>query len=122
SAVIRVSGLRRWTAVLRAAYALESMAHAARAIGTEHGALDARFREALGRYGIGKGEWDLMRSATPHQPRPGAPFLRPEDIAAVDRGAAEKFSRFVNTEMDYAVIEGDPVTRALLLGSSQPGT
>jgi hypothetical protein len=24
--------------------------------------------------------------------------------------------------MDYAVIEGDPATRALLLGQSQPGT
>jgi hypothetical protein len=68
-----------------------------------------------------------IRSETaPHEPRPGATFLRPADIieggTAAHRATAEKVSRLVNTEMDYAVIEGDPVTRALLIGHSQPGT
>lgn len=126
SANIRLSGLRRWTAVLRAAYGLESMAHVARAADTEFAALDARFRNALSRYGIGPDDWDLIRSATPHEPRPNARFIRPADVAAggtpAHRGASDKLARFVNTEMDYAVIESDPVTRALLVGQSQPGT
>jgi hypothetical protein len=126
SANIRASGLRRWTAMLRAAFGLEMMAHAARVQKTGFEGLEPRFREALSRYGIGEADWKLMQSVTPHEPRPNALLLRPADIAALDnpaaRAASEKFSRLINTEMDYAVIEGDPVTRAMLIGSSQPGT
>lgn len=126
NAVIRASGLRRWTGILRSAFGLEAMAHAARERGKSFADLDPAFREALGRHGIGAGDWDLMRSVEPGEPRPGAPLLRWQDIAAGDtpahRQAADKWSRLLVTEMDYAVIEGDPLTRALLLGQSRPGT
>jgi len=126
SANIRLSGLRRWTGVLRAAFGLEFMAHVARERGTALAELEPRFRQALERYGIGETEWDAIRNTAPHEPRPGAPFLRPMDVAeggtATHQAAAEKFNRMITTEMDYAVIEGDPVTRAMLVGSSQPGT
>lgn len=126
SANIRVSGMRRWTSVLRAAFGLEMMAHVARERGKEFGALDDVFRSSLERYGIGAPEWELIRSATPHEPRANAIFVRPADVAeggsAAHQAAAERLSRLINTEMDYAVIEGDPVTRALLVGQSLPGT
>jgi hypothetical protein len=123
NANIRISGLRRWTGVLRAAFGLEMMAHVAREAGTDFGKLEPRFREALGRYGIGEADWDAIRNTPSHEPRPNAKFTRPVDVAeAGNRAAAEKFSRLINTEMDYAVIEGDPLTRSLLLGESQPGT
>jgi hypothetical protein len=38
------------------------------------------------------------------------------------RSASEKFQRLIDTEMDYAIIEGDPVTRALMIGDSKPGS
>lgn len=123
SATIRASGLRRWTATLRAAFALETMAHAARSREITFGNLPPAFKAALDRYGIDKAGWDAIRSVTPHEPRPNAMLTRPMDIALAGHSdAAERWSRLINTEMDYAVIEGDPVTRALLVGSSQPGT
>jgi hypothetical protein len=123
SATIRASGLRRWTASLRAAFALETMAHAARSREQAFGDLAPAFKAALERYGIDQAGWDAIRAVPPHEPRPNALLTRPADIAAAGHSdAAERWSRLINTEMDYAVIEGDPVTRALLIGSSQPGT
>lgn len=126
SANIRAQGLRRWTGVLRAAFGLEMMAHVARVADQGFAALEPAFKAALERYGIGEAQWDLIRSATPHEPRPDARFIRPADVAEggtpAHLAAAEQLARLRDTEMDYAVIEGDPVTRALLLGQSQPGT
>ncbi len=123
NANIRASGLRRWTSVLRGAFGLEMMAHAARERGKAFGDLGADFRASLDRYGIGAADWDLIRSTAPHEPRANAVFIRPSDIAAAGhRDAADKFARLMHTEMDYAVIENDPVTRAMLIGQSQPGT
>jgi hypothetical protein len=126
SANIRVSGLRRWTGILRAAFGLEMMAHVARERGKNFGELEAVFRSSLERYGIGAEDWDVIRNATPHEPRANAQFLRPADVmeggTGVHQAASDKLSRLINQEMDYAVIEGDPVTRALLIGQSLPGT
>lgn len=126
NANIRAQGLRRWTAVLRGAFGLEMMAHTARVADQAFADLDPQFKAALERYGIAPAEWDLIRQSVPHEPRPGAKFLRPADVAEggtpAHAAAAEKYARLRDTEMDYAVIEGDPVTRALLIGQSQPGT
>lgn len=126
AANIRVSGLRRWTAVLRAAFALEMMAHVAENAGKTLGELDPQFRDTLARYGIGENAWNVIRAATPHEPRTNAKFIRPADVAeggtAAHQAASDRLSQMVNTEMDYAVIENDPVTRSMLMGSSLPGT
>lgn len=126
TAVIRASGLRRWSAVLRAAFALEFMAHGAREIGKAFSELDPQFREALGRAGIDESGWKILQQTQMHEPRAGAPFLRREDIRALENPRAselaDRWQRLINTEMDYAVIDQDPRTRAILLGDSQPGT
>ncbi|KQW22152.1 hypothetical protein ASC80_01775 [Afipia sp. Root123D2] len=126
SANIRASGLRKWTAMLRGAFGLEMMAHVARERGKAFAALSDEFRGALSRYGIAEGDWDLIRATAPHEPQPNAVLVRPIDIAEgatpAHRAAADKFQRMIDTEMDYAVIEGDPVTRALMIGDSKPGS
>lgn len=126
SANIRVSGLRRWTAMLRGAFGLEMMAHVARERETPFMKLSDEFRGALDRYGIGETDWKIITSTEPHEPRPNAQLLRPIDVreggSAAHIQAADKFQRLIDTEMDYAVIEGDPVTRALMIGDSKPGS
>lgn len=126
TAVIRGTGLRRWTAVLKAAFSLEFMAHGARELGKALGELDPQFRAALARYGIGEAEWKIISRAQMHEPRPGAPFLRAEDIRAIGdpraRDLADRWSRMILSEMDYAVIDQDPRVRAIWLGDSRPGT
>jgi hypothetical protein len=123
SANIRLSGLRRWSQSLRGAFALEMMAHGAHERGKAFGELDLNFREALARYGIGPADWDRMRAVDLFEPRTNAPFLRAAELAEAGHAdLAERWSRLINTEMDYAVIDNDPLTRSMLVGSSQPGT
>ncbi|WP_445486910.1 hypothetical protein [Rhodopseudomonas sp. RCAM05734] len=126
SANIRASGLRRWTAMLRGAFGLEMMAHVAHERGLAYAGLSDEFRGALGRYGIAESDWDLIRATPPHEPRPKATLIRPVDIregaTQAHVAAADKLQRMIDTEMDYAVIEGDPVTRAMMIGDSKPGS
>lgn len=121
--VIRASGLRRWTGLLRNSFGLEAMAQAANRAQTPWADLPAAYREGLGRYGIDEADWRALAAIEPHQSELGGGLLRPADIRAAGQPAmADKFSRYLNTEMDYAVIEGDPLTRALLYGENRPGT
>lgn len=121
--VIRASGLRRWTGLLRNAFGLEAMAQAANRAGVAWQELPQAYRDGLARYGIEADDWSKMREVAPHEPTPGAPLLRPADLRAAGfADTADKFSRYLNTEMDYAVIEGDPLTRAMLYGTDRPGT
>lgn len=124
--VIRASGLRRWSATLRNAFALETMALHAREASKDFAELDPTLRDSLARYGIDAGDWDAIRSTPLHEERPNAFLLRPLDVRAqggeAAGKAADKLKRLIDTEMDYAVIESDPMTRALINGDSQPGT
>ncbi len=120
NAVIRASGLVRWTDAGRYAFGLEYMAHVARERGKALAELSPEFRAGLARYGIGQAEWDTIRATVPHEPRPDATFVRPMDIA--DRAVSEKYAHLIYGEMDHAIIENDPVTRAMLIGDSRPGT
>jgi hypothetical protein len=123
SANIRLSGLRRWTNILRSSFGLEWMAHMARERGKAFGDLDPKNIDAFGRYGITADDWDIIRSIPPAEPRPNAILTRPLDIAdAGHREIAEKVNRLIATEMDHAVIEENPLARSFILGQSQPGT
>lgn len=125
-ATVRASGLRRWSAALRNAFGLETMALHAREAGKSFGELDPKLRESLGRYGIQASDWDVIRQTPLHEERPNAFLLRPMDVRAqggeTAGKAADKLKRLIDTEMDYAVIETDPMTRALLYGESRPGS
>lgn len=124
--VVRASGLRRWTAVLRDAFGLETMALHARESGKAFAELEPQMRESLGRYGIDAGDWEVIRATPLHEDRPKAFLLRPMDVRAQGGEqagkAADKLKRLIDTEMDYAVLESDPMTRAMLYGQARPGS
>jgi hypothetical protein len=127
SAVIRASGLRRHSAVLRASFGLEYQAAVANDIGKPWAELSQGRRDAFARVGLGEEHWAVIAKAEPWTPRDDAPFLTAEDIRRTGhpdaRRIADRYQRMIDTEMDYAVIEsGDPITRAFLYGDSQPGT
>lgn len=123
TANIRLSGLRRWTAVLRAAFGLEWMAHVAAERGKSFADLDPKHLDAFARYGITEDDWKIMQSVPPAEPRPNAILTRPLDIwEAGHRDVAEKFNRLIATEMDHAVIEQNPLARSVLMGQSRPGS
>lgn len=126
SGVIRASGLRRWSSVLRNSFALETMALYAREASKAFAELDPQLQQGLGRYGIDADGWDVIRATPAHAERPNALLLRPMDVRAqggeAAGRAADAYKRLIDTEMDYAVIESDPMTRALIFGQSRPGT
>ena len=123
SAVIRASGCG---AGMRFCAALEMQAKIARERGSRFAELSDEFHDALNRFGIGDHDWNLIAGAAPFEPRTNALFTRPEDVTAGGTpdhvAAAEKLARMIHTEMDFAIIEHDPVVHAMIIGDTRPGT
>lgn len=127
SAVIRASGLRKWTEAIRQGYGLGTMAHLATERGKAFGDLDPALRSSLERYGIGEAEWKIFGKADAAEPRPGATFLTPRDVLDLKgpeaTAAAEKLSHYVNSVLDYALLaHPNARLRARFKGDSQKGT
>jgi hypothetical protein len=124
-AAIRAQGLRAWTARNREMWALGSFAHTYNMRQKAWDDLDAPFRDSLKRYGMNRDDWDVVRSTKPYFPRQGAGYIRAIDIddsTPAGRQAAERFSQWVTTEMDYAILDRNMRARALIVGGSRPGT
>jgi hypothetical protein len=127
-AVIRASGLRRWTEGIKHGYALGTQAHlATEAAGKDFTELHPAFRASLERYGIGEAEWNVFRAATPSEPRPGAVFLSSMDVAKLGtpaaQAASEKLAQYINSTMNYALLAHPPARlRALMVGDTKAGT
>ena len=123
NANIRLSGLRKSTQLQRNAFGMEWMAHMARERGLGWGELDPKNIEAFQRYGITAADWDVIRAIQPHEPRPNAILTRPLDVLEAGHEAiAKKLNQLIHTEIDHAVIDQNPLARALVLGQSRPGT
>lgn len=127
SAVIRASGLRKWTEAIRQGYGLGTMAHLATERAKAFGDLDPALRSSLERYGIGEAEWKIFGQAQAAEPRPGATFLTPRDLLDLGgkeaEAAAEKLSHYVNSVLDYALLaHPNARLRARFKGDSQKGT
>lgn len=119
-AVMRVSGLSVWTQVGRWAFGMETLGHLADVRGQTWGELDPALSGMMARYGIGEPDWNAIRSTPVYEPKPGAEFLRPDDVA--DQALGDKMLRMVLTETDYAVPTTTARSRAFLSGGAQPGT
>src|SRR5690606_34398686 len=127
--VMRASGLSGHTEAGRWAFGMELLGHLADLSKTRFDALPDVTRRSFGAYGIGQGEWDLIRGAVENMAGPGEPgarFIWPEKLAKAgskaEREAAAKLMEMVHTEMDYAVPTPGAIERSLLLGQTRPGT
>lgn len=125
TAVIRAIGHRVWTGKIRDGFALEFMAKMAGAVEKGTKFEDLSFRKALEKYGVDKPTWEsIAAKVAPFEPRPGAKLLRPMDIratAGLER-PGEALGRMIQQELSNTAIEGDPMTRRIVMGSTRPGT
>jgi len=125
-AVIRASGLRKWTEGLKHGFALGAQAELAAERTTPFAELALRLKAGLERYGIGEAEWKIFAKATPSMPRPNARFLTPLDVAALGgkeaQLASEKLALYLNSVLDHAVLEPTPRLRAKIIGGTRAGT
>jgi hypothetical protein len=130
--VLRASGLTAHTQSARWAIGMEMLGHLADQAGRSLDQLDPALRQAMGRYGIGAAEWDLLR-AHGVQDLGGWRVISPEAVARADAAepdvaararleAATRLLEFVQSEARFAVPEPGAAERSLMLGQTRPGT
>ncbi|HJZ21860.1 MAG TPA: hypothetical protein VJ226_12930, partial [Bradyrhizobium sp.] len=61
--------------------------------GTEFEALDPNLSQMLGKYGIGKEQWDLLRSVPDLTKSEGRAYMTPRDVGRIDRAQVEMILR-----------------------------
>ena len=119
--VIRAQGLAHHTQALRDAIGSQLMAHLHDIAGNAFERLDAIDKRTLTTYGIDAKEWDLLRTKGLNQGFMDAAKLAREGSAAERRAAVKMLGAIAGIQRT-AVPEGNAVTRAMVIGKTQPGT
>lgn len=126
AATMRLQGLTGWVAARKRAFRFEFMGalHDVRdrtikdlAAGDER---DRRLAEWLEARGFDEASWGIIRATPAWEPRTGAKFLRPSDVADFELGA--RLGEAIEMETRLASPETTLWTRAKLVGESRPGT
>lgn len=119
--VIRAQGLAHHTQALRDAIGSQMVAHLSDLSTTAWTKLSEVDRRTFTTYGMGKTEWDLLRTKAGNQG-----FMDPARMAregnASERDAAVKMLGAIAGIQRMAVPEGNSITRAMILGATRPGT
>jgi hypothetical protein len=121
--VMKLSFMNAWTDGLRGAFAATMMQGFAKKVGKAWGELDAWDHYLMERKGITEADWSVISQATPTE-RNGVQYLTGDAIRAVGEGgqpAATKWMAFVTDEAQFAVVNPDLATRAIVTGGGQPG-
>ena len=126
NSVMRLSLLNAWTDGLRAAFSATLMRNFSTKVGKAWGDLDGWDRQLLSRKGIGEAEWAVISRAAPTE-RNGMQYLTADSIRATGDPlagqAATKWLAFVTDEAQFAVVNPDLATRAIVTGgASRAGT
>ena len=117
--VLRLSGLNKWTEAGQRAFGLDFLGTLGDLRGETFDKLPSTLREAMGRYGIEEGQWNIIRKAEPERSG-GATFVNARNIA--DRRVSDKLQEMVLSETARAVQENTASARALMQGGTRPGT
>jgi hypothetical protein len=120
--VLTLSGLTPFTQAGKHAFGLAFFHEAARQAGKSWADVHPAFRSVFGRYGIGAGEWEKIRSAGVHIGQSGLSLLRPAEVAKVDPKLASRWLHMVQRETEFAVPTGGHRARTILLSQNQRGT
>ncbi|QFS98893.1 hypothetical protein FIV06_15805 [Labrenzia sp. THAF191b] len=127
--VLAWQGLTAWTQAGRHSFGLSFQGMLADRAGkslaelknAKKNTLERATAKSLERWGFTAEDWDRIRSSVLHE-RDGATFLRPQEIAAVDEGLAERVLEMILQETEYAVPSGTLRGRSFTRAGSQPGT
>lgn len=122
---IALQGLSMWTQSRKHAFGMDFQAAWADNAGKTFAELDAVYQRTLDRHGITPEDWDRIRAARLDEPRPGATFLRPQEVAEIDVDLARRYHAMIFREMRFGTVEGALKARAGGIGGvgrTQPGT
>ncbi|MGL4576902.1 MAG: hypothetical protein ACRCV9_19095 [Burkholderiaceae bacterium] len=126
NAVMRLSLLNAWTDGLRGAFAATLMRNFSSKAGKTWAELDAWDQQLFARKGITEADWSVISKAKLAQ-RGGRDYLTANGILETGdpgaQAAATKWLAFVNDETQFAVVNPDLATRAIVTGgATQAGT
>lgn len=121
--VMKLQFMNWWSDTLRGAFSATMMQGFAKKLGKAWGQLDEWDRFLMQRKGITEADWNTITKATATQ-HGGASFLTREAIMATGadnaREAATKWMAFVSDEAQFAVVNPDMATRAIVTGGGMP--
>lgn len=121
--VMKMSLMNAWTDGLRGAFAATMMQNFAKKLGTAWGNLSEWDRYLMQRKGITEADWNVITKAKATD-RNGHGYLTHDAIMATgDPGAqqaATKWMGFVSDESQFAVLNPDLATRALVTAGGMP--
>lgn len=121
--VMKLSLMNAWTDGLRGAFAATMMQGFTKKLGKAWGQLDAWDQWLMQRKGIGEAEWAVISRAAPTE-RNGMQYLTADSIRATGDPlagqAATKWLAFVTDEAQFAVVNPDLATRAIVTGGGMP--
>lgn len=119
---VTLTGLEPLTQARRAVFQLDLMGHIADYTDRAFTELPDLLRTKMEGYGFDAAAWDRMRSVPHHTPDQGASgFLRPVDVAQVDRGLGERLAEMIAGETERAVPTSTLRSKAYILGSRPKG-
>lgn len=123
ASVMKLSLMNAWTDGLRGAFAATMMKGFSRKAGKAWGELDAWDRYLMQRKGITEADWHIISQAAPIEHN-GNSFLTGTAISALEvegaQQAASKWMGFVTDEAQFAVLNPDMATRAMVTGGGMP--
>lgn len=121
ASVMKLSLMNAWTDGLRAAFSATMMQGFAKKLGKAWGDLTEWDRFLMQQKGINEGDWQMITRAQPAE-RNGVKYLTPDGIRQIEGGqaAGDKWSAFVNDEAQFAVVNPDLATRAIVTGGGRP--
>jgi len=123
ASVMKVSLMNAWTDSLRGAFAATMMQAFSKKVGKSWGSLTEWDRHLMTKKGITEADWEIITKATPTD-RNGQGYLTHDAVAAVPEAgslqAATKWHAFVSDESQFAVVNPDLETRALVTAGGMP--
>lgn len=123
NSVMKLSFMNAWTDGLRRAFSATMMQGFAKKVGTGWQQLDEWDRWLMGRKGITEDDWNIIAKAKPTQRGSDAYLTRDAIMATGEDGAqqaATKWMAFVSDDAQFAIVNSDMATRAIVTGGGMP--
>jgi hypothetical protein len=126
NSVMKLSLLNAWTDGLRQGFTMSMNAKLAELAGKDWGALTEFDRSRLTRSGFSDADWAILNGVAPTQFK-GRTLLTPQAIKQAGVEGAEQLAAkvfgFIHDESEYAIVNPDMTTRAVVtMGGQQAGT
>jgi hypothetical protein len=123
AATMKLSLMNAWSDGLRRAFTMTHMASWARKLGTDWAGLSEWDRYLMQRKGITEADWSVITTAQATDVN-GHSFLTPAGVRATGVDGAQqiatKWGSFLSDEAQFAVINPDQATRAVVTGGGMP--